>query len=352
MYAAPADLHIRRQLAKVPLRIHLGLYQDETAVLCDWHIPEVHYLESWSDARAYDGTAGVIQPLIAPLFGGRSAHELLAALGESAERDGLEIVREHWRGWWQKQEHKEPGSFELFWQRSLQEGLVAGSKFGPVAPKLEGWAERVAKAQRGEPGTPVSGAGKLEIVFRPDPTLFDGRFANNGWLQELPKPVTKLTWDNAALMSPTTARELGIAFVPGSSARFSSTGGEHGQAIVDVVELTYRGRTVEAPVWIQPGHADGAVTLHLGHGRQHAGQVADGVGFNAYALRTSEAPWFGGGLEARKLPAEEHCAGLHPDAPQHGGTASHSHGLTGTVPEESALCPRFAGSGSAEERRA
>ena len=126
--------------------------------------------------------------------------------------------------------------------------------------------------------------------------------------------MTKLTWDNAALMSPKTAEKLGISYVHGSSARFSSTGGEHGQALVDVVELTYRGRRVKAPVWIQPGHADGAITVHLGHGRQHAGHVAEGVGFNAYALRTRDAPWFDSGLEVRKLPGEEHalaCTQMH-----------------------------------------
>ena len=172
----------------------------------------------------------------------------------------------------------------------------------------------MAKAHRGEQGASAPGAGKFEIVFRLDPTLFDGRFANNGWLQELPKPVTKLTWDNAALMSPKTAEELGISYVHGSSSRFSSTGGEHGHALVDVVELTYLGRRIKAPVWIQPGHADGAITLYLGHGRQHAGRVAEGVGFNAYALRTRDAPWFDSGLEARKLPGEEHalaCTQMH-----------------------------------------
>jgi MoCo/4Fe-4S cofactor protein with predicted Tat translocation signal len=305
VYTAPADQKFAAHLANVSLRIHLGLYQDETAALCDWHIPETHYLESWSDARAYDGTASIIQPLIAPLFGGRSAHELLASFTESPESGGLEIVREHWRGWWRKE--KKSGNFETFWQRALQEGVVPDTKFQTHTPKL-------ASRERQRPEKPASGGGKLEIVFRPDPTLFDGRFANNGWLQELPKPVTKLTWDNAAHLSPKTARELGISYIPGSSSRVSSTGGEHGHALVDVVELTYRGRTIKAPVWIQPGHADDAITLHLGHGRKHAGHVAEGVGFNAYLLRTSDAPWFDSGLEVRKLPGEEYslaCTQMH-----------------------------------------
>jgi molybdopterin-containing oxidoreductase family iron-sulfur binding subunit len=304
VYTAPVDLKFAEHLKKVPLRIHLGLYQDETAIRCDWHIPEAHYLESWGDARAYDGTASVIQPLIAQLFGGRSAYELLAAFTEAPERGGLEIVREHWRQWWKEQ--RSSGDFETFWQRSLQEGVIAGTQLTHRTRELrKDWAKPARSAGEG---------GKFEIVFRPDPTLFDGRFANNGWLQELPKPVTKLTWDNAAILSPKTAQKLGISYFKGSSSATSTTGGEHGHALVDVIELTYAGRKVKAPVWIQPGHADDAITVHLGHGRQNAGRVAQGVGFNAYALRTKDAPWFDGGLEARRLPDETHslaCTQMH-----------------------------------------
>ncbi len=258
VFTAPVELEFAEQLKKVPLRIHLGQYQDETAIRCDWHIPEAHYLESWGDARAYDGMVSIIQPLIAPLFGGRSAYELLAAFTEKPERGGLEIVREHWRQWWKDQGSS--GDFETFWQRSLQEGVIPGTLHAHRPRELrKGWAE---------PTRPARSASKgFEIVFRPDPTLFDGRFANNGWLQELPKPVTKLTWDNAALLSPKTAQKLGISYVRGSSSATSTTGGEHGHALVDVIELTYAGRKVKAPVWIQPGHADDAITIHLGHGR-------------------------------------------------------------------------------------
>jgi Fe-S-cluster-containing dehydrogenase component len=311
VYTAPVDLKFAEHLKKVPLRIHLGLYQDETAALCDWHVPEAHFLESWSDGRAYDGTASIIQPLIAPLYNGRTAHEMLAAFTEAPERAGLEIVREHWREWWKQQ--KRSGSFEEFWRQSLQEGVLAGTAFPQreLAPK-PGWAERAAKA------APARDRGKgMEILFRPDPTLFDGRFANNGWLQELPKPVTKLTWDNAAIISPKTAEKLGIAYVRdirAASGRPGPNGGEHGQAVVDVVELSYRGRSLKAPVWIQPGHADDVVTLHLGHGRWRGGRVAAGVGFNAYALRTNEALWFDTGLDVRRLPGETHtlaCTQMH-----------------------------------------
>jgi MoCo/4Fe-4S cofactor protein with predicted Tat translocation signal len=323
VYTSPADLRFAEHLKKVPLRIHLGLYQDETASLCDWHIPEAHFLESWSDGRAFDGTASIIQPLIAALYNGRSAHEMLAVFTESPERAGLEIVREHWRDWWKQQ--KRSGSFDAFWRQSLQEGVLAGTLFShrDLAPK-SGLADRAAAASGGrkppvrkEQGADAPRSPDLEIVFRPDPTLYDGRFANNGWLQELPKPVTKITWDNAAILSPKTAEKLGIAHVhkiADASGKPGPSGGEHGQAIVDVIELSYLGQKLRAPVWIQPGHADGAITIHLGHGRSRAGRVANGVGFNAYVLRTNEAPWFDSGLEVRKLPGQTHvlaCTQMH-----------------------------------------
>jgi molybdopterin-containing oxidoreductase family iron-sulfur binding subunit len=311
VYSAPVDLQFAEHLKKVPLRVHLGLYQDETAALCDWHIPEAHFLESWSDGRAYDGTASIIQPLIAPLYSGRTAHELLAAFTEAPERAELEIVKEHWREWWKQQ--KRSSSFEEFWRQSLQEGIIAGTAFAPRTPKLSsGWP------LNGERPQILWGKSDFDIVFRPDPTLFDGRFANNGWLQELPKPVTKITWDNAAIISPKTAEKLGITYarnIREASGRPGPNGGEHGQAIVDVIELIYRDRTIRAPVWIQPGHADDAITIQLGHGRTRGGRVAGGVGFNAYALRTNDAPWFDNRVNGvRRVPGETHvlaCTQMH-----------------------------------------
>jgi molybdopterin-containing oxidoreductase family iron-sulfur binding subunit len=282
VYTAPADLDFARHLAGVPLRFHLGLYQDETAVACDWHIPETHYLEAWSDARTFDGTASILQPLVEPIFGGRSAHEFLAALSDSPDRHGREIVRDYWRAWWQREANS--GSFESFWEKAVQDGVVAGSEFTRRPRQVRpGWAERGAdKAPKPAAQGPVQ-----EIVFRPDPTLFDGRYANNGWLQELPKPVTRLTWDNAALMSPKTARDLGLPPI-----QFGVHGGERGETYVEVVEITLPGRPpVRAPALAVPGHADGSVTLYLGHGRTHAGRVGNGTGFNAYLLRTADAPW-------------------------------------------------------------
>ncbi len=270
VYTAPADLEFAKKMARVGQIFHLGLYQDETSALSHWNIPEAHALESWSDARACDGTVTIVQPLIAPLYDGKTAHEVLAAFTAHPDLSAYEIVRGHW------QRRHGGGDFEAFWRKALHDGVVPGTAAAPVAvaPKA-GWQSALAPATAppGEPG--------LELVFRADPSVYDGRFANNAWLQELPKVMTKLTWDNAALISPQTAERL------------------HLQS-EDVVELQYQGRKLRAPVWIDPGHAVDAVTVHLGYGRERAGTVGTGTGFNAYALRTSAAPWFGRGLQLRK----------------------------------------------------
>ncbi len=267
VYTAPADLEFGASLLKVNQRIHLGLYEDETAVLCHWHIPEAHFLEAWGDARAYDGTVSTIQPLIAPLYDGKTAHELLANLLGQAGRTAHDVVREYWKS------QRPEKDFEAFWETTLYNGVMAGTAFPPKATTLR--MEGGAAAPQ-----PAISRG-IEINFRPDPTIWDGRFSNNGWLQECPKPLTKLTWDNAAMVSPRTAEELKV---------------ENG----DMVELRYRTRTLRAPIWIMPGHADQSVTVHLGYGRTRAGHVGSGAGFNAYELRTSGNLWFGSGLEIRK----------------------------------------------------
>jgi molybdopterin-containing oxidoreductase family iron-sulfur binding subunit len=270
VYNAPVDFAFAQRMSKVKLRIHMGLYADETSELCQWHIPEAHVLETWSDARAYDGTATIMQPLIMPLYFGRSVHELLAAFGDQPNQTPYEIVKAYWN-----RQHPGP-DFEDWWRQAVHDGVVPNSALAvrPVAFKA---------AFKGTGATPAkpAPAQSLEIVFRPDPFIFDGRFANNGWLQELPRPLTTLTWDNAAFVSPRTAERLGLQNE-------------------DLVELNYRGRKVKAPVWMVPGHADESVTVHLGYGRTNAGRVGNGVGFNAYALRTSDAPWFGSGLEIVK----------------------------------------------------
>ncbi len=292
VFTAPADLHFGERLTKVGLRVHLGLYEDETSALCHWHGPAAHYLESWGDVRAYDGTVSILQPLIAPLYNGKSAHELLAGMLGQPDRSGHDIVQEYWK-------RRRPGKdFDRFWRTALHDGVVAGTALPPRRLSLrKGVAHPAAPAaaQEGRPAdAPAREAQGMEIAFRPDPAVFDGQFANNGWLQELPKPLTKLTWDNAALISPATAERLGV------SHRVGTTGGEHGRIFADVIELTYRGRRLRAAAWILPGHADGCVTIHLGYGRTRAGKVGTGTGFNAYALRTSAAPWQDSGLEIRK----------------------------------------------------
>ncbi len=259
VYNAPVDLQFAKHLLKVKLRIHLSLYEDETAELCHWHVPEAHLLESWGDVRAYDGTLSIIQPLIAPLYDGKSAHEILAVLGGQPGATGHDIVRNYW------QRQEPAANFEQFWQTSLNNGVIADSAFAPKPVKLGSpLATTATKASM----------GGIEIVLRPDPSIGDGSFANNSWLQELPKPLTKLTWDNAALVSPASARKLGV------------TNG-------DVVKVTGNGQGVEAPIWITPGQANDSLTLHLGYGRRRAGHVGTGIGFNAYLLSTSENLWMG-----------------------------------------------------------
>ena len=276
VFTAPANSRFSEHLSKVKLRVHLGLYEDETSTLCHWHVPETHELETWSDARAYEGSATILQPLIAPLYGGKSTHEVLAALTGKAGLTSHDVVR----GWWETQ-HPSP-DFTDFWQTALHDGIVAGTAHVPRRTSLK--ADFPARL----PAYQVP-AGGLEIVFRPDPTIWDGRFANNAWLQELPKPLTKLTWDNAALVSPATAARLGVAND-------------------EVVELRSGGGAVRAPVWVMPGHANDSVTVHLGYGRRRAGNVGTGVGFDAYAMRTSDAPWFDSGLQVRRTGARHTLA--------------------------------------------
>ena len=296
-FTAPVDSRFAELIKNKQklLRVHLSLYQDETSRLCQWHLPEAHYLETWSDARAFDGTASIVQPLIEPLYQGRSAHELLAVLSNDQEVPGREIVRNYWRKHWEQQGGS--GDFADFWQTALHDGVVSGTKFPTRSVAMQaGWEKHLQAARA--PASATAGEQDLEIVFQADPTIYDGRFANNGWLQELPKPITQLTWDNAALMSPATAKELGVG--PGSYEH----GGEHGGFQTDVIELNLDGRKVRAPVWIMPGHAERSITVYLGYGREHAGRVGgdrdNRVGFNAYALRTSERPWFAAGLQVAK----------------------------------------------------
>jgi molybdopterin-containing oxidoreductase family iron-sulfur binding subunit len=306
-FTAPADFHFAETIQKVPLRFHLSLYQDETSRQCQWHLPEAHYLESWSDTRAFEGTASIVQPLIAPLYQGKSAHELLAVLTDQQEISGFELVRAYWRRHWESRQRAGDASpqvsadFDGFWQTAVHDGVVTDSNrdFHPRSiPLATGWEKHLQAAHDSKVSESGPAGAHYEIVFQSDPTIYDGRFANNGWLQELPKPITKITWDNAAILSPATAKELGLTL--GGYGH----GGEHGAYHMPVVELQIQNRKVLAPIWLIPGHADGSITVYLGYGREHAGRVGGStdqkVGFNAYALRTSDQPWFASNLQIAK----------------------------------------------------
>jgi MoCo/4Fe-4S cofactor protein with predicted Tat translocation signal len=265
IYDAPADLDFTAALEKVPLRVHHGLYADETAEYCQWHVPAAHFLETWGDIRALDGTTTIQQPLIEPLYGGKSALEMLAALGGN-DTSGHDLMVAAWTG---------RGVADAAWRRALHDGWVPASA---TATRLPASGAQAAQAV-GELAA-ARGSG-LELTFRPDPSLGDGRSANNGWLQELPKPLSKLVWDNALLVSPRTSERLGVA---------------HG----DIVTAKAGGHTLEAPVFVLPGQADNAVTLHLGFGRRRAGRVGDGVGVDPRPLRTTGGMWTAAGLELAK----------------------------------------------------
>jgi hypothetical protein len=271
VYTAPADLDFAGAMSKVGLRVHLSLHPDETSELCHYHLPEAHFLETWGDARAFDGTVTLIQPLIAPLHEGRPAIEVVHAMrGRAAPV--LDLVRGH---------HKRTSAstrFDSVWNSALQDGFFAGSSLPPIRPVL---APGIAALAAAGVAAAASRRQGYELAIRPDPTVDDGRHSNSGWLQELPKPHTLLTWDNAAIVGPRTAAELGVQ-------------------TEDVVELANEGRTVRAPVCVLPGHPEGSVTVTLGYGRRSGGSVAVGLGFDAYRLRTTASLWHAPGLLVRR----------------------------------------------------
>jgi MoCo/4Fe-4S cofactor protein with predicted Tat translocation signal len=273
LYDAPADLDFGNAFMKAKLRVHSGLYNDETAEYSHWHVPATHYLESWSDARAYDGTVGIVQPLIAPLYDSHSMHEIIAALTGDNSKSTHDIVRDYWQG----QRSEKGRAFEVLWETSLHDGLIAGTSLPAITVAPSG---DFAKAASQAPATQAQ-VGALELVFRPDPAIGDGEYANNSWLQELPKPITRICWDNAAMISASTAQQQGL-----------TTG--------DYVTLQSAGRSVKAGIFIVPGHAENSITLHLGYGRRRAGQVGTGPGFNAYLVRSSSAPWIARDLQIQK----------------------------------------------------
>jgi molybdopterin-containing oxidoreductase family iron-sulfur binding subunit len=266
IYSAPADLEFAAAFDKAKTVVHLGSHVDETGQVSHWHIPAAHFLESWSDARAYDGTVSIVQPMIDPLYGGKTAHHIFQALLDEPGLSPYDAIRETWKP-------VIKGDFETGWRQALHAGWIEGTAF-----------DQTAKAGTGTPVPNVpapSSKDALEILFRPDPNVYDGRWSNVGWLQELPKPVTNLSWDNAAIVSGATLTKLGLEED-------------------DIVELSVNGRKVKAPVIVAPGHPDNSVTVHLGYGRQYAGRVGSGAGFDAYLIRTAASPFCATG-QIRKM---------------------------------------------------
>ena len=260
---APADLGFANLLSNVNETYHLSLYENETSLASRWHVPRAHFLESWGDARAYDGTVSMVQPLIAPLYNGLSAIEMVALMnGESTNR-GYNLVRRTHQSRWN------PAQFETQWRKALHDGVIENTAQTAIIPSLslapiEETINRVGQM----PAADESATPKL--AFMADNKVFDGRFANNGWLQELPDFLSKLTWDNALLISPRAAEQLQV-----------SQG--------EIVELQADGAQIELPVFVLPGMAHHTAYAALGYGRDSAGPVGDGVGTNLYPLRTSKA---------------------------------------------------------------
>ncbi len=261
VYNAPADLNFAAALSKVATSVHLSSRVDETSAATVWHIPRSHYLEMWGDARSLDGTLSVIQPLIEPLYQSVSEVELTALLASGESARGYDLVRETWAG-------LVTGNFEVGWQTALLNGILSDSALPsiPVNAAQVGIAQ--AMASHGWSLRPTA-TTNLEVVFHPCYTTGDGTRANNGWLHELPDPITKLSWDNVATFSPKTARELGVQNE-------------------DIVSIQLQGRELSIAAWIVPGQMDNAVGLSFGYGREKAGRVGNGVGVDTYRLRDSQ----------------------------------------------------------------
>jgi len=374
-YNTPIDLRLDlNRLGKVKLRAHLSLYYNETSDICQWHIPAAHYLESWGDTRAYDGTVTIVQPLIAPLYDGKTAHEMLALFSDNYDKKPYEILKEYWRSTGgrglgvggsqttgagsqgagagaagdrtangseraqsstvnqnagrmpatrpnahpsaaaapgtpgdagapsaaapttsaptQTTATAAPSDFEGQWRKWLHDGFIPNTALPTktVAPKSD-WANALSAPNNQSP-TPNT----YEVVFRPDPSIYDGRFANNGWLQELPKPLTKITWDNVALVSPNTAKKIGCLPPNYEEEKVGKKG------YVDMATLGLGDKSIakSVPVWILPGTPDDVITIHLGYGRPLGGRLGSGLGFNAYDIRRSDALWSASGAWINK----------------------------------------------------
>lgn len=267
VHGSPLDLDLERRFRNAETSVHLSRYADETSAACHWLIPEAHPFETWGDARGHDGTATIMQPVIAPLYGGRSPYELLAGLFEHAERGSANArVREHWR-----RTHGHDETFEAFWTRALHDGVVQGSAAGALPVAV------VPRFFDDLPPPIVDGPSGLSIDIRPDFNLDDGRYSANAWLLELPEPITKLTWENAVLIGTRLAADRGL-----------ETG--------DLVSLGLHGQSVIGPALVVPGQAEDTVSVQLGWGRRKTGAVGQGRGFDVAPLRLSRTPFAASGL--------------------------------------------------------
>jgi molybdopterin-containing oxidoreductase family iron-sulfur binding subunit len=276
-YTAPADLNFEEALSNAGQVVHLSDYYDETSKLANWHVNRAHFLEAWGDGYSYTGTRSIIQPQIEPLYSGVSEVEFLNMVLNGEQTKGFTLVQDTWKELYNT-------NFESRWKKALHDGLDTERTFSTASVSISGGFD----TQASEFLSNAEGAEGMELVIRPDSTAFDGRFANNGWLQELPEPMTKITWDNVALMSKKTADELGV-----KQAGL-------GKAEVEMVAITVDGTTVELPAWVQPGHADDSITITVGYGREGIGRVANETGHDTYPLRTTSNMHFASGISIEK----------------------------------------------------
>ncbi len=284
VYDAPADLSFEKAMGHAKTVAHLGLYVDETGTIADWHINGTHYLEMWSDVRAYDGTVSIVQPMIAPLYGGKSAHHVVQIMLADPDMPPNAAVQLTWAsavgGANVDANGDSHGPLSAGWRKALHDGWIENTAFTPKDVSAKNTAAGAAT---------VADPSAIEVIFRPDPTIYDGRYANLGWMQELPKPLTNLSWDNAAVMSIQTLTKLGLSES-------------------DVIEIGYQGRKVKASVLVMYGHPDQSITITLGYGRRNSGRVGTGPGFDAYPIRLADSPLFVSGVTVKKTGETYECA--------------------------------------------
>jgi MoCo/4Fe-4S cofactor protein with predicted Tat translocation signal len=299
VYAAPADLDFESALSNVKTVVHLGSHLDETGEAAHWHINNQHYMEMWSDARAYDGTVSIVQPMIDPMYGGHAAHEFIQSMLDDPNISAYDAVRANWK------QQLSKGDFEFNWRKALHDGWIADTAFQPKSVAAKGGASAASALANGD---------GIEVAFRPDTNVYDGRYANVGWMQEIPRPVTNLSWDNAAQMSFATLEKLQLSED-------------------DAVEISVGGKKIIAGALAVPGQADGVVVVTLGQGRR-SGRVGGGVGYNAYLIQQSGSPWAQTGAQLRKTgDIYDLCVTKSHHIDQrsvaHGGDGSGTHSIEG-----------------------